>query len=387
MADDSPELAPTTTAVTTSGISPTPSLWRAALPIYLALLLAILTVVGLMVLVRLQHVLLLLFISVLFAAALAGPTRRMERLRIPRAIAAIAIYLLTLGILIGIGWFVLPPLFQQLAGLAEQGPAYAERYENLRVRYEELRADYPVLVPFDEQVANVRSRVVGAVGERLIDLPFRTFGLFLDVLAVFFVSLMLLTNREQMLALTLSLVHPRHRERTEDVLRKMWSRIGAYLRAKVLVMIAVAAITYVVLLLIGVPFALLLAILVGLGQLVPRVGPWVMRIPLLAVAALEGWSTLGLVFLASVVIENLKGYVISPFIEGDQLDIHPLLVFVAVLVGAALVGPAGAFVAVPFAAMVQVAFEEVVLPWRRGQLAAAEAEAVPSESVGDGKRS
>ena len=75
-----------------------------------------------------------------------------------------------------------------------------------------------------------------------------------------------------------------------------------------------------------------------------------------------------LTLIASVVIENLKGYVISPVVEGDQLDIHPLLVFVAVLVGASLGGPAGAFVAVPAAAIVDIVVREVVVPWRRSQL-------------------
>jgi predicted PurR-regulated permease PerM len=68
------------------------------------------------------------------------------------------------------------------------------------------------------------------------------------------------------------------------------------------------------------------------------------------------------------VIENAKGYVISPFVEGDQLDIHPLLVFVAVLVGATLGGFAGAFIAVPAAAIVDILVQDVVVPWRRQQL-------------------
>ena len=72
-------------------------------------------------------------------------------------------------------------------------------------------------------------------------------------------------------------------------------------------------------------------------------------------------------------IENLKGYVISPFVEGDQLDIHPLVVFVAVLVGATLAGPAGAFVAVPAAAIVDIVVREVVVPWRKEQIADAAA--------------
>ena len=92
------------------------------------------------------------------------------------------------------------------------------------------------------------------------------------------------------------------------------------------------------------------------------------RIPLFAIAAFEGWQTLALAFAASVVIDNLKGFVISPFVEGEQLDIHPLLVIVAVLVGASTLGFAGAFIAVPAAAMIQVVFEEVIIPWRRRQI-------------------
>jgi predicted PurR-regulated permease PerM len=75
-----------------------------------------------------------------------------------------------------------------------------------------------------------------------------------------------------------------------------------------------------------------------------------------------------LTFLASILIQNLQGYVISPLVEGDQLDIHPLLVFVAVLVGASLGGAIGAFVAVPAAAIVDLVVLEVVVPWRRAQL-------------------
>ena len=133
-------------------------------------------------------------------------------------------------------------------------------------------------------------------------------------------------------------------------------------------MAIVGVVMYLALLAIGVPFAVPLAIVVAFGELIPRAGPWLARIPLLAIAALDGPRTFVLTLVASVVIENLKGYVISPVVEGDQLDIHPLLVFVAVLVGASLGGAAGAFVAVPAAAIVDIIVREVVVPWRQAQL-------------------
>ena len=343
---------------------------RRAAPIYLALLFAILTVVAVMLLVKLTHVLLIIFISGLFASAISGPAARLERMRVPRPIAALSIYLASLAVVVAIGWYVVPPLVSQLATLVDKAPEYADRYENLRTRYEELRQDYPQLGSFDDQIGGFRERLVEGIGSRLIDLPSRTFTVFLDVLAVFVISMLLLSAREQIRDLILSTVHPDHRDKTHDVLKKMWDRIGHYIRAKIIVMAIIGALTYVALLLIGVPFPLVLAIVVGFGEAIPRVGPWLARIPLLGIALLQGWQTFALTFLASIVIENAKGYAISPFVEGDQLDIHPLLVFISVLVGGALLGPAGAFIAVPTAAIVQVLFEEVILPWRLRQIGA-----------------
>ncbi len=330
------------------------SVWDKAKPIYVALLLAILTWIALQALGRLTHVLLILFVSILFAAALTGPVRLLERRRVPRAISVILIYLVSLLLVVGLLWFVTPPLFDQVASLGDRAPEYAERYDRLQEAYEEIRANYGSLPPFDVQVERLGNAILERAGQRALELPGALFALFLDALSVFVISLLLVTNRERILGFTLTLVHPDDRKFVGGLLEKMWTRVGAYLRAKLIVMTIVGALTYVALLVIGVPFALVLAIIVALGETIPRAGPWLARIPLLGIAALEGLATFGLVFAASVVIENGKGYFISPYVEGDQLDIHPLLVFVAVLVGATLGGFAGAFVAVPLAAIVDL---------------------------------
>jgi len=348
---------------------PRESVVQRAMPIYYALLFAILTAFGLYLLMRLSGVLLILFISLLFAAAAARPASQLERLRIPSGIAVLLVYLVAMAVVGAIGWFVLPPLFGQVATLVDEIPNYVDRYQALRGSWERLREQYPELQPFEEQVATAGSRLLSSVGSRLAELPSQLFSLFLDVLSIFVISMLLVTTRGRLLGFILSLISHEHRDTAERVMREMWERIGYYVRAKLIVMTIIAVITYVALIIIGVPYAVLLSIVVGLGEAVPRIGPWLARIPLLTIAALQGWTTFLLVFGASLVIENAKGYAISPWVEGDQLDIHPLLVFVAVLVGAALLGVAGAFVAVPAAAMVQVMFEEVILPWRRAQIA------------------
>jgi predicted PurR-regulated permease PerM len=346
------------------------SLVTRAMPIYVGLVLALLTALGLVLLYALRHVLLILFVSVLFAAALSGPSEWLhERLRLPRGVAAVLIYVAAFAVLVGIGWLVLPPLLGQVADFADRAPEYADRYDGIRKAYGELRQDYPALPPFDEQMSRLGNAILDRAGDRATALPGDLFSLFLDLLSVFVISLLLVTNRMRIRGFALSLVGPDHRDQVGTVLDRSWARIGVYLRAKVIVMAIVGSLTYVALLLIGVPFAVPLAIVVAFGELVPRAGPWLARIPLLSIAALEGPRAFLLTLGASIVIENLKGYVISPVVEGDQLDIHPLLVFVAVLVGATLGGAAGAFVAVPAAAVLDILVREVVVPWRRDQIA------------------
>jgi predicted PurR-regulated permease PerM len=192
------------------------------------------------------------------------------------------------------------------------------------------------------------------------------------------------TSRRRILDLIVLMIGPRYRRQTNDILAQMWEQLGHYVRAKLIVMLIIGSITFVVLYLLNMPFPLLLAIVVALGELIPRVGPWLARIPLLIFAAFEGLTIFILVAIASVLIENAKGLVISPFVEGDQLNVHPLLVFIAVLVGSSLLGAAGAFVAVPAAAVIQILFNEVIVPWRNDQFdeaAAAEAASEASNAV------
>ncbi len=353
-----------------------------ALPIYYALLLAILTVVGIMVLVQLQHVLLIIFISVLFAATLAQPAEFLTRFGIPRLAAVLLIYL-TAGAVIGvIGWFVVFPVLTEISDLGSELPDYADRLEGARRAYEELSEEYPQLESFDDEFREIGARISNSAGDMLIGLPTRIARLAFDALSVFFISILLVTNRERIRDLMLSMVHPAHRDRWENVLTAIWTRLGHFLLAKFIVMVIVGTLAFVGLFFLGVRFPFLLAIIVAAGQIIPRIGPWFARIPLIGVAALEGVEMVVYVMLLSVFIENLKGYLISPIVEGDRLNIHPLLVFVSVLIGGSLLGVAGAFIAVPAAAAIQVVFEEVVVPWRNGHFIDAEDSA--SEAVTDG---
>ena len=185
------------------------SAWDKAKPIYVALLLAILTWIALQALGRLTHVLLIIFVSILFAAALTGPVRLLERWRVPRAVSVILIYAVSLLLVVGLLWFVTPPLFDQVAGIGDRAPEYAERYDRVQEAYEEIRSNYGSLPPFDAQVERLGNAILERAGQRALDLPSALFALFLDALSVFVISLLLVTNRERILGFTLDARAPR----------------------------------------------------------------------------------------------------------------------------------------------------------------------------------
>jgi predicted PurR-regulated permease PerM len=338
-----------------------------AKPIALGLVLAVLGVAGLRVLAELQHVLILVFLALLVASALSRPVAVLERHGVPRGPAVAVIQLVATAVMVGLAWIVVPPLASQLHLFAEQAPSYVTRFHHLRNEYAAIKRQYPETGTFDSQISDLAGRLASGMGGRLVNLPLSAAQALFNVMMIYVLSTLLALRRERLLDAATLMVAPDRRQRYRDVMEKIWTRLGAYLGAKVVIMICVGALMYVSLRVLGVPFAVPLSVIAAFGELVPRVGVWIARIPLLTIAAFQGWTTFGLTFLASYVIEDLKAYVIAPRAEGKALSMDPLLTLLAVLCGTTLLGWEGALIAVPFAAMLQVVFEEVVVPWRLAQ--------------------
>ena len=106
---------------------------------------------------------------------------------------------------------------------------------------------------FDAQVAALGGRVVGSVGEQLVNVPLTMAKLLFDLAMIYVIATLLVLRRERLLDGFLLLVAPAHRDRTRDVMEKIWVRLGGYLRAKVVVMVCVGLLMYVALRVLGVP--------------------------------------------------------------------------------------------------------------------------------------
>lgn len=349
--------------------------------IYAALALALLTIVVWNILAELEWLLILLYLAVLVACGIAGPVGWIERRGLNRALSILIVFSAAVAVVVGIAWYAIPPLVGQAGALIDDIPDYVSQGEQLRTRWLELEAEYPALEQLEDRLLALSGQLGSTATGVLLNLPATIAKAVFAITSIFTFAFLFLMAWERMKMSVLMLVHPRHRDKTDEVLDEIGLRLGAYLRAKIIVMTIVGTWVYVTLMLLDSPYALLAAMAAALMEAIPRIGPWIGRAAIVLAVLPLGVAAVVIAVISHVIVENIKGLWLSPLIEGHVVDIHPLTAFISVIAGGLLLGWVGALVAVPTAAAIQAVLELVVIPWRRKQLETAEAEVTPTVDV------
>jgi predicted PurR-regulated permease PerM len=341
------------------------------------LLLVVAAAVLLLLATQLVSVFLRLFLATIVAAAMTPPVDAvvslLGRWAPPRAAAALAAYLVLVLVLVGLGALVVGPVVAESRAFLERLPSYsaaavtayheaAEGAGPLRDLLGGTATGFPVsaLAQQAPSVANqalsLVQYVVGAAFGALNGLMVLLLALYLTVDAprIRDYLIVFLPSDRRALALRLG----------GEVVR----RLGGWARGQVLLCLVIGAMSWVGLTVLGIPYALLLALVAGLMEAVPTVGPVLSAIPALAVAlTVSPWHA-GAVVVLYVVIQQVENYVVVPRVMSAAVSVHPLVVLVALMVGGELMGPAGVVLAVPLAATLAVVVDEV----RRGLVSRAD---------------
>lgn len=298
------------------------------------------------------------------ALALSFPVRWLSRL-MPRGIAILLSFLLLVGVFVLAVLFLVPLVGEQLVSLANSLPAIANTAERY-LRDALGLFQYRGLLPSDpEEVASrvrdalanaarsVESNVLGGA----LNVVVGTVGFGLTLFGVVFVGAYLLVDVRRFEAAYLRAVpHRYHR----DVLT-LWQAFGyslsKYLGGLALVLAIQGVVSSIGLFLLGVPYALALGVFVSVAAVIPYLGAWLSAIPAVAVALTVSPTIAVLTALLFLGIQQLEGNFLTPKIQGDNLRVHPVLVFLAVIVGGGLAGIVGVIVAVPSLAVLRVLFD------------------------------
>jgi predicted PurR-regulated permease PerM len=298
------------------------------------------------------------------ALALSFPVRWLSRL-MPRGLAILLSFMLLVGLFVLAALILVPLAGEQLASLVDALPGIAntaERYLRDALNFLQNRGFLPT--DSDEVAQRVRDDLVSAARSiaknalgGALGLVFGTVSFAVTLFGVVFVGAYLLADVRRFKAAYLRAAPHRYRR---DFLA-LWDAFGhslsRYLGGLALVLAIQGAISAVGLFLLGVPYALVLGVFVSVTAVIPYLGAWLSAIPAVAVALTISPTTAVLTALLFLGIQQLEGNFLTPKIQGDTLRVHPVLVFLAVIIGGGLAGIVGVIVAVPSLAVLRVLFD------------------------------
>jgi predicted PurR-regulated permease PerM len=310
-----------------------------------------------------RDVLLLIYISGLLAIGFSPTVRLIERQKVlpigtkrfPRWMAILLLYVMILGTIIGIGVLVVPPLVQQGRALWKELPAMTNRATQFLVDKGVL--DHPItwreavqqapVAGSTDAVGTVISAVMGVVG-----------GLF-GFLTILILTFYLLVEADQLREWMLRLLPRQRRADAAAASADITIKVSAWLGGQLLLGAIIGVTSAIGLWLIGVPFFYVLALISGIGEMIPIVGPVLAAIPAIAVAATVSFDKVLFVVIFFVLQQQFENHILVPKIMERQVGVSAVTVIVALLIGGKLLGVLGAILAVPTAAILQVVFTEL----------------------------
>jgi len=341
---------------------------RLAYSILIGGLLLFLAIVFLQAIYSLFDTLVILFLSLIVSQAMHPAVEGMRRWRVPRAVSVLLVYLSVAAILGTISWLVLPPVAIDIWTFLLRLPDLANQLVEFLAPVRDLLARFGLL---ENVTAGLRALLTGLAQNlaSILNVPLLLLQLGVSISAIFVFAFLFSVNGARIEAFLLSFVHPDRRQDTSDVLHAMGARLGRFVRSELLVMTSVGLMTWLGLIILGIPFAHLLALWAFFSEAIPLIGPTLGAIPAVIYALFVSPILAAEVIGLYVVVQMVENYLLVPLIHGRQLRMDPIVVLLSLLVGTTLFGFVGAFLAVPATAALQVLVEDVIVPWRRAQIA------------------
>lgn len=330
-----------------------------------SIVLLVLLAIALVVLATVGDIITPVLAAIVLAYLMQGISAYCVSRGLPQWLGVTLSFLIFVGLFFGFLFLVLPLVWQQLISLVTELPRMIEQ---LREWLVVLPAEYPELITQQQitEAVSVAQRRIAELGQSILSLSLASIPLFVLILVyAILVPLLVfffLKDREKILT-WLSKFLPEKRPLLTRIWVEMNEQVANYARGKLIEILIVGAVTYVAFTYLGVNYAELLALLVGLSVIIPYIGAMVVTIPV-GLIALFQWglgSEFYTVMVVYMVIQALDGNVLVPFLFSEAVNLHPVAIILAVLFFGGIWGMWGVFFAIPLATLVKA----VINAWPR----------------------
>jgi predicted PurR-regulated permease PerM len=330
---------------------------RSVLRVVLVVVSVVLTL-GLMYLLR--QPLTWIFIAGFLAIALSGPVSFLSR-RMRRGYAVAIVYLLLILAPFALIGLLVPPIVTQANNLVQNLPEYAQEvteFVNENERLRQLQDDYDITGRLEEEASQLPARLGDAAGV-LGDIGVGLVNSIFAAVTIIVLSLFMLSSGRRFLDAWIREYQPEREEWWHGLFERIGNAIGNYVAGALLQATVAGVTSWIVLLFLGVDYALPLAVIVFLLDLIPLVGATIGAIVVGVVTLFSDFPVDTVIWAVfAIVYQQVENNVIQPRIQARAVQLDPLVVLVSVLFGSALFGVLGALLAIPVAATIQITYRE-----------------------------
>jgi predicted PurR-regulated permease PerM len=299
-------------------------------------------------------------IAAFVAVAISGPINRLSR-HMRRGFAVLIAYLCLFAIPVGLGAIIVPPIVNGANDLADKAPEYAAQaqdFVNKNKRLRKIEKDYGVISQLEDQAKKLPGKLGGAAGT-LKDVGIGIVNSIFAAVTIVILSVFMAANGRRWVSRAIAFQPPERVERLERAADRIASAVGNYVGGAVAQATIAGISAYIVMRILGIPFAGPLAVLVGFADLIPLVGATIAAVLVAIVTLFADFPIDTIIWVIwAIVYQQIENSVIQPQIQRRALDINPFIVLVSVLFGSTLFGVIGALLAIPIAASLQIAVTE-----------------------------
>jgi predicted PurR-regulated permease PerM len=315
---------------------------------------------------RFYQVVFILFIAIVMGTVIRPIVNWLYQRGLSRIAGVILVYLLLLILLAGFLWLLFPLIFEQSSTLAKEVPGY---YQNLRA--EMVKDSNQLLIGVGQllpaTLPSLTPRIEPQTGEELVASAGQVLDYVIVTARASFTAIMILVmtlywtlDGPRIIKSFLVLIPQDRRESIGELISAMESKVGFYLAGQGILCLVIGIMALLAYLLIGLPNALVLALIAGVLEALPMIGPLLGAIPAALVALSIAPDKLIWIIVATVVIQQLENTLLVPRIMKKAVGVNPFVTLLALFAFSSLFGIAGALMAIPIAAIVQLVLNHFV---------------------------
>jgi predicted PurR-regulated permease PerM len=311
-------------------------------------------------------ILLLVVMALVIAVGLDPAVRYLQRLRMRRGTATA---LIILGVIAFLALFVLllgPPLARQISDLAGHIPDYVQKLANRNDAIGRYFREHDVTQSVKDFVENIPAKIAHSF-DTVLGIAGKLGSLAFQLVTIAILTIYFMLALPSMRRTAVIVFAPEHRERGENVLNRAVEKIGGYVGGNLVTSGVCGLASMFALLVLGVPFAIPLAMWAGVADLIPQFGSYLGAAPAVLIGFLQSPIKGVLVLVYFILYQQFENYFLVPRVMKDAVDLSPAAVIISTLIGGSLLGFAGALLALPVAATIKVVIYDV---WLRDRVEA-----------------